>query len=169
MSKPKTTTVSLCKTREYICWCAIKRRCFCKSSNGYHKYGGRGISMCKKWSDSFHEFLKDMGEKPSEGHSIERIDNDGNYEPSNCRWATAKEQANNRRSTRMILGKTLAQWQDETGISHTLIQQRIDRLGWSETDAVSTPANSTKRRPLRSPRKDKGKPRQIKNHKVVTP
>lgn len=72
-------------------------RCFDKTDNSYKYYGGRGITMCEQWRTSFAAFVSDMGDKPSPEHSIERENNDGNYEPSNCRWATRKEQRANQR------------------------------------------------------------------------
>jgi hypothetical protein len=82
---------------EYNVWQSMKRRCYSPNDSEYHNYGGRGIEICERWKSSFVSFYEDMGSRPSDAHSIDRIDVNGNYEPNNCRWATWKEQRANQR------------------------------------------------------------------------
>ena len=85
------------RTKIYRIWTSMKSRCYCKTDTNYHHYGERGITVCERWRDDFLAFLDDMGEPPSPSHSLDRIDNEGNYELNNCRWATKSEQVANRR------------------------------------------------------------------------
>lgn len=88
------------KTSEYRSWQHMKARCYNPNNHNYNYYGGRGIGICENWKDSFIYFITDMGLKPSKDYSLDRIDPNGNYEPSNCKWSTKREQSINRRSTK---------------------------------------------------------------------
>jgi hypothetical protein len=134
--------------RTYTSWLHMRSRCLKPENPAFPDYGGRGITVCDRWKDSFENFLADMGECP-EGMSLDRYpDNDGHYEPGNCRWATAKEQARNRRNSRTLefngQRRTVAEWSEQTGISQQTIGQRIDRRGWSVERALTTPTSLVK-------------------------
>jgi len=127
----------------YTLWLNMKCRCYDPQAINYERYGERGVSVCERWRTSFQNFYQDMGNIPAPGYSIERIDNEGNYTPENCRWATPKEQARNTRRNRMLThkGKTLsvAEWSEITGIGSTTIRQRLDGCNWSVDEALTIP------------------------------
>lgn len=118
-------------SRTYESWLRMKTRCGNPNSHNYHNYGGRGIRFCERWL-TFENFLADMGERP-EGKYLDRIDNDGDYCVENCRWATTREQSNNRRTNRLVTfqdrTQTITQWERELGVSRQLIAKYIDRHG----------------------------------------
>lgn len=120
-------------SQEYNSWKAMKRRCYRKNDKRYKHYGGRGIKVCDRWLNSFNNFLTDMGNKPTPKHSIERDDVNGNYEPSNCRWATNKEQSMNTTRTVFVtfMGqtKTMMQWSEEFRIKRATLYARYQRNG----------------------------------------
>lgn len=128
------------RSSEYQSWQAMKERCHNPNSTSFHKYGGRGISVCKRWQNSFENFFKDMGPKPSSLHSINRKNNDGDYTPGNCEWADLITQANNTRTNRVITARgrtmTVAQWSRFSGINCNTIRHRLFD-GWSERKAVT--------------------------------
>jgi hypothetical protein len=134
-------------TREYATFRRMQDRCSNKKNADWLIYGGRGIRVAYA---TFSDFLSDVGDRPSEYHSIDRINVNGNYEPGNCRWATSTEQANNRRTNRLLMlnGETLTmmQWSRRTGISRETIEKRIDLLGWAVEAALTIPVRTDKRR-----------------------
>lgn len=133
-------------TSTYRIYLSIKSRCYNPKNNVFKDYGARGINMSIDWLNDFANFYKDMGEKP-EGMTIERINNELGYSKENCKWASRKEQANNRRSNVLIEldGKTLnmKQWSEIYGISNKTIHKRI-KDGWSYVDAIKTPTRKRK-------------------------
>lgn len=132
-------THGMSKTRVHNIWIGMFVRCYKKTSRNFHNYGGRGITICKRWH-KFERFYADMGEPPSKTHSIDRINGNKNYQPSNCRWATAKEQTNNlRRNVRLTYnGETLtaSQWSERLGIGKSTLRKRINNYSYSHKDAL---------------------------------
>lgn len=139
----------LVESSEYVSWCGMKYRCYNVGCKSYINYGGRGIAVCERWLQSFENFLEDMGKKPSPIHSIDRINNNGNYEPGNCRWATPPQQGRNvRRNVNITIDnqtKCAADWAKESTVSINLICARKAR-GWSDYDSVFAPKQTTRRK-----------------------
>lgn len=130
LARSRAASITHGKTNsvEYRIWTGMLTRCYNKSARAYADYGRRGISVCESWRHDFDAFLHDMGHRPSPQHSIDRIDNDGNYQPSNCRWATREQQAQNKRTSIRIeidgQCKTVDEWANESGQSAASIYQR---------------------------------------------
>lgn len=127
----KNTTHGLACTPEYPIWNDMKRRCYNPKTNNFHNYGGRGITVCDRWLESFENFYADMGPRPSRRHCIERINNNLGYSPENCKWATYREQARNTRANRLVTlnGETrpMIAWADEAGVCIAAMAGRLDR------------------------------------------
>lgn len=127
----------------YRAWIGAKVRCFNSASPAYANYGAVGITMCEEWRHDFPAFLRDMGERPSPRHSLDRFpDQRGNYEPANCRWAVPLQQHNNKRTNRLVTHEgethTLAEWARMRGMSYTTLYERI-KDGWEIADALNLP------------------------------
>jgi hypothetical protein len=128
---------------EYYVWKAMRRRCSGADRNCAHNYADRGIRVCERWQNDFAAFLADMGQRPTSRHTLERIDNEGHYEPTNCRWATRKEQLRNRRNNRYITfngrTRTIAEWAEQYGMNKCALRQRVFVYGWPLHLALTTP------------------------------
>lgn len=152
------------ETPEYTAWCAMWARCRQPHRNSYHNYGGRGIRVCARWR-SFPNFLADMGLKPSSRHSLDRRDNDGNYEPSNCHWATKREQDNNKRTCWRISfdgeTHTMREWSILLGLHFATLHYRLTRGNWSIADALAVAPSHANRRQNRQTRNPPNTPRQL--------
>lgn len=143
------TTYDGYRSPEYICWYAMRKRCLDPTFEHYHRYGGAGITICAWWDD-FNNFLSDMGPRPSRKHTLDRYpDTKGNYEPSNCRWATKREQVMNRTNTVKVVykgqEKALDDWCKELGLNYFVMWSRIFNSKFSVEKAFETPIR--KRRP----------------------
>ena len=130
-------------TPEYGIWCRIKQRCYNPKTTDYAYYSKRGIKVSDEWITSFETFYQDMGPRPSKNHSIERIDNNKDYQASNCKWIEKPLQARNTRKNRYLTyeGQTLtmSEWNRKLNLPPGLLEQRINRLKWSIKKAISTP------------------------------
>lgn len=135
-------------SKAYQTWQNMRRRCFDKTNKRFAEYGGRGITVCERWL-SFENFLSDMGEPPSPKHSIDRIDNHGDYEPRNCRWAQGDVQVRNRRNARLLTfdGRTqnLCDWAAEIGMKFDTLAARLDMYGMSVEEALTKPLHRRSR------------------------
>lgn len=128
------------RSPEYTAWNFMIGRCYRPRNHRYAWYGGRGIRVCDRWRTSFEAFLADVGPRPTPRHSLDRIDNDGDYEPGNVRWATSFEQSRNRRNVKLYTHDgetlTLSEWADRVGLPYSTLKQRVSRLGWSLARAL---------------------------------
>lgn len=151
LARAKGVTHGHSKKREHLAWRTMLDRCYNPTEVGFHNYGGRGIGVCKRWRDSFEAFLADVGPRPSPAHSLDRIDNDGHYEPGNVRWATRVQQGRNRSTNRHLTlhGVTMAvcEWAERVGISREAIHNRLAD-GWSVERTLTTPIRP--KRPART-------------------
>lgn len=139
-------------TALHMVWKNMLTRVRNPHSEKFPSYGGRGITVCERWL-RFENFMEDMGASFSPELQLERIDNDGNYEPNNCCWTTRKEQGRNKRNNVFItykgITRTLPEWADTMGIYREVLRQRIDRYGWSVDRALTTPVRRLRARKLR--------------------
>jgi hypothetical protein len=136
-------TLGLTRSATHVAWTNMIQRCTNQSRPDFSFYGGRGISVCPQWRESFTRFLADMGERPSPKHSLDRFpDQNGNYEPGNCRWATKHEQMQNTRHTRRITfnGETMGlnAWAKRIGINKESLRYRLNR--WPIEKALTSGA-----------------------------
>jgi hypothetical protein len=145
------TTIHGCANKnnrpyEYTLWRNIKDRCFRKENKDYIDYGGRGISLYDGWVDSFIDFYRYIGERPSKLHSLDRIDNSKGYEPGNVRWATQKDQCRNKRNNVILTvnGESLCltEWAEKLGVSLQTLSSRYCQLGWDAERTINTPVRS---------------------------
>lgn len=135
------------RSKIYSTWSDMIQRCTNPKDTGFHNYGGRGITVCKRWM-KFENFLKDMGEPPTNKHQLDRIDNDKNYCKTNCCWSTRKQQQRNKRNNHIVVhnGQTqcVASWAEEYTIKHGTLRTRLAR-GWSIKRALTTPIKSRRK------------------------
>lgn len=138
----RSTTHGMSHAPEWQAWAGMKQRCINPADEKYPIYGGRGIRVCDQWFNSFENFYRDMGPRPSSIHSLDRIEVNGHYEPGNCRWATPKEQADNTRSTILVeiggVVRCFDDWIDFLGLNRSTIHYRKAK-GMTPYEALTTP------------------------------
>ena len=136
-------THGMSKSAEYRIWCNMRSRCGDRSSKSYPDYGNRGIAVCQRWKDSFADFISDMGMRPSSLHELDRMDNQGNYERSNCRWVERLVNARNKRSNHRItfngITMCISEWSEKTGLARHVIWKRL-KCGWTVARTLTTPS-----------------------------
>jgi hypothetical protein len=142
-ARARLRTHGACETPEYRVWRSMRERCRLRP---HPRYGGRGINVCDRWFNSFADFIADIGPRPTPKHTLERINGEGHYEPSNCKWATWIEQNNNKSGIRKVTingqADTIANWCRRLGINRDTVSNRIHNLGWSYEDALTKPVKS---------------------------
>lgn len=135
---------------EFTVWLNMRTRCFSPSDKKYADYGGRGITVEEPWASDFAAFYRDMGPRPARGYEIDRINNDGNYKPGNCRWVPHIDNVNNRRNSAYVEWRgeklTIAEWSKRVGISDRTIWMRLNKLKWDVERTMTQPLRADRRR-----------------------
>lgn len=142
-------------TRIYRIWRNMLTRCYNAKSSKYSNYGGRGIKVCERWRGSFENFYADVGDPPTDKHSLDRINTNGDYTSENTRWATQSRQCRNRVNTKLYehngVSKSLPDWADEFGVTISFLTARVIIAGWTIEKAISTPNKQSLARSLDMP------------------
>ena len=144
--KQAVTTHGMTHTKTFKTWETMKQRCLNANAPDYPRYGGRGVDVCKRWQNSFKNFLNDMGERPP-NKTLDRINVDSDYKPSNCRWATRSQQQRNKTTTPRFKHKgenlTVSEWAKRSGLTVKIIMWRVN-AGWNFSKILNTPIRSKK-------------------------
>lgn len=142
-------THGMSRSPEFKSWLHMKERCHKEDNPQYHNYGGRGVEVCSEWRDDFQAFYDHIGPKPSPELTVDRVDNDGNYEPGNVRWASRQQQCRNFRCNTLLTydGRTqcIVEWAEELGVNRGTLQTRLQR-GWSTERALTQPTGKHRRK-----------------------
>lgn len=149
--KYKSDLSGIAKTRLYIIWSHMKQRCYNENDLNYKKYGAKGITVCNEWLDNFMEFRNwAISNGYKEELTLDRIDSSKEYSPKNCRWATYKQQGNNRKNNHLLTYNgethTISEWSEIVGISDKVIRERINRYRWTAEKALTTQVRPFRRK-----------------------